>query len=399
MAQQYDYTAANPAGARISGSLTASDERAAFEALRQQGLRPIRLTPVRVATAAGQVRLSPRAVSELTADLAALLQAGASLKSALSVIMDAGASTSAGAAARALSDEIAKGVSLDKAFGGVLGARYPFLPALVAAGEASGALPDALQTVSTTIERDLEIAEQVGGALSYPGFVLLMTLASVLMIILFVVPALAPIIEESGGETSLVLGGLIAVSQLLTEHPLAWSVALLALALGLAGAWRMGLLEVWFQRFLLDGPLRGVVRGLVFGGFSKALGHLLAARAPAPEAIRLAIGSVRLKVAAERLDGLATAVRGGASLSQALAEVPSAPRSLAQMARIGEETGTLGAMLERAGVLEQARALRAIKSQTKWLGPALIIVLGVMIGILMSGLLSGVSALGGAGIS
>jgi general secretion pathway protein F len=392
--RRFDYIAASESGARVTGSIQAADERAAFDQLRRESLRPIKLTAASGQTRTGKVALGPRAVAELAADLAALLLAGASMKNALAVMRDAAGDASSGPAARALSEEISKGVRLEEAFGSVLGSRYPFLPALVAAGEASGSLPRALLMISETIERDLDISEQVGGALSYPAFVLLMTLASLAMIVLLVVPALAPLIEQSGNDTPFVMAGLFAVSRLLTEHPIFWTVSIGVLAGGLLIAWRTGALGAFAQRALLDGPQRTIVRGIVYGGFARALGQLMAARVPAGEAIRLAVGSIRLTEAARRLDGLATAVRGGASISQSLAETPALPRSLSQMARIGEETGSLGQMLERAGQLEQARALRRVKAQTKWLGPALIIVLGVMIGILMSGLLSGVSALG-----
>jgi len=212
------------------------------------------------------------------------------------------------------------------------------------------------------------------------------------------VPALAPVIDAAGGETSAVMRGLLAVSRLLTEHPLVWLGLGVAALAGWLAAWRTGLLDLAVQRLLLDGPVRLIVRGIVYGGFARTLGQLLTARTPASEAIRLAVGSVPLAEAARRLEGLPAAIGGGASLSEALAGVSSLPATLGQMAMIGEETGALGKMLDRAGRLEQARALRRIKAQTKWLGPALIIVLGVMIGILMSGLLSGVSALGDTGI-
>ncbi len=395
---RFEYLAANEAGGRVSGAVDAADEKEAFDKLRQDGLRPIRLTAASASRRGGRVRLDNRSVGELSADLAALLTAGASMKTALGVLTDAAGDAPAGQAARALSEEISKGVAIDSAFSIVLGDRYPFVPALVAAGEASGDLPHALTMISETIERDIEIAEQIGTALSYPAFILAMTLGSVLMIVLLVVPALAPVIEETGGETSFVLGALIAVSGLLTEHAVVWLILLGMLVAGSLLAWRTGSLWRWLQALWLDGILSGPARSLVYGGFARSLGQLLMARAPAGEAIRLAIGALRLPVAAERLSTLATQVRGGTAISSALAQNSALPQSLAQMARIGEETGALGQMLERAGRLEQARALRRIRLVTRWLAPALIIVLGILIGILMTGLLSGVSALGESGI-
>eukprot|EP01030_Chromulinospumella_sphaerica_P020621 gene20621-20539_t len=223
---RFNYTAAAPSGVRVAGSVEADDERDAFARLQRENLRPIRLTIASGRDQRGRVTLSAEAVAELASDLAELLLAGASMKNALAVMASASGDTSSGPAAQALSQEISKGAPLDEAFRTVLGSRYPFLPALIAAGEAAGNLPGALTTIAETIERDMEIAEQVVGALSYPGFVLSMTLGSVLLIVLFVVPALAPIIDEAGGQTSLIMAALLAVSRLLTEHPLLWTSVL-----------------------------------------------------------------------------------------------------------------------------------------------------------------------------
>jgi general secretion pathway protein F len=131
----------------------------------------------------------------------------------------------------------------------------------------------------------------------------------------------------------------------------------------------------------------------VFGGLAAALGGLLAARVPASQALHLAEGATSFVVARERLGLAAAKVREGARLSDALSGCKGMPTQAVRLAMIGEEVGALGPMLERAGRLERARALRRVQAISQWLGPVLIVGLGLLIGSIMAGLLTSITAL------
>ena len=86
-------------------------------------------------------------------------------------------------------------------------------------------------------------------------------------------------------------------------------------------------------------------------------------------------------------------------MAGSLAAVRTFPRSISRLASIGEQSGALGPMLVRAGRYAEKAALRSIESSARILGPVLIVVLGGMIGLLMAGLLSGISGLGDAALA
>jgi type II secretory pathway component PulF len=134
--------------------------------------------------------------------------------------------------------------------------------------------------------------------------------------------------------------------------------------------------------------------GLAFGAFAVTLGNLLIAGAPMSDALRLAIRSVRSNTARARLEPIAPAVRQGQTLSAAFERVRSFPDTVIRLAAVGEVSGALGPMLVKAGKLEEEAALRRIEAAGRMLGPALIVSLGAIIGLIMGGLLSGVSQLG-----
>ncbi len=137
----------------------------------------------------------------------------------------------------------------------------------------------------------------------------------------------------------------------------------------------------------------------MFGGFAVALGNMLAAGAPMADALRLAIRAIRSPVARKRMEPALQNVRQGRSLSDVLEGVKGFPLSVVRLAAIGEASGALGAAIARAGKLEEEAALRRIESAGRLVGPALIVFLGGLIGLLMGGLLTGVSQLGNAALN
>jgi type II secretory pathway component PulF len=157
---------------------------------------------------------------------------------------------------------------------------------------------------------------------------------------------------------------------------------------------KAGLLGRFMERALLDGPFRRTASGLVFGAVAIALGNMLSAGASMSEALRLATRSAPSKLARERLDPVAQAVRQGQPLSAALEQVKSFPDAIIRLATVGEASGALGAMLTRGGKIEEDAALKRIEATGRILGPALIVGLGAIIGLMMGGLLTGLSQLG-----
>jgi type II secretory pathway component PulF len=398
-AQSFSYVALGADGRRVRGEVPGPSEQAAFERLRRQGLSPLKLSPVRTQARGGDHGLGDRESAEILLSLADLLSAGADMRSALDVLLSRAQGSRVANACRRLLREISAGQALDAAFAKTLAPRHGFVAALVAAGEASGDLPQALRRAGEMLEAAIKLRQQLVAALAYPLFVLISTLAAAGVILLAVVPSLEPLVSEGGEGSAPILSGLLAASRLLREHGLVLGgglgvVIALTLALG-----RAGLLAGPLDRMWLAGPWRRTTCALAFGGFSMSLGAMLSAGAPMSEALRLAIGAVRSDLAKTRLRIVLQQVRQGVSLSQALQAVKGFPPTIVRLVSVGESTGALGRMLQRSGKLEEAAAVRDIEAAARLLGPALIVLLGGLIGLMMAGLLSGVTELGQAALN
>jgi type II secretory pathway component PulF len=396
----FRYVAMSNGGRKVRGLVTAQDEARAFERLRLQGLAPLSLRkdrhhdPRKIKGAP----LSDRETAELVGNLADLLRAGADMRTALAILGERSARPAITNLCRNLAGDIGGGEALDIAFGRHLGKRSPLVGAMVAAGEASGDLAGGLARAADMIQARLKLQEKLTSILAYPAFVLVSTVAAIFVLLLFVIPTLAPLTADTGAEPPMTLAVMIAISDALRANLTLLGIGLLGLVALLFLLERAGALRRIVDRLLLEGPARRTATSLVFGGFSIAIGGMLTAGAPMSETLRLAIRAVGSPLARKRLEPVLHDVRQGESLSNALERVRGFPDAIARLTAVGEATGALGPMLTRAGRLEEDTAMRRIEQVGQILGPALIVGLGGLVGLLMASLLSGVSQLGGAAL-
>jgi general secretion pathway protein F/type IV pilus assembly protein PilC len=398
--QSFAYVAIGADGKKVRGQVLGASEQAAFERLRRQGLSPLKLRPSQASERSSRgLALKDRESAEILLSLADLLGAGADMRSALNVLMSRAQGSRVSAACRRLLQEISAGEALDAAFARTLAPRHGFVAALIAAGEAAGDLPQSMRRAGEMLEAAIKLREQLIAALAYPAFILLSTLAAAGVILLAVVPSLEPLMSEGGGEGTPILSGLLAVSRLLREQGAVLAGGLVTTVAILVMLGRAGLLSGSLDRLMLTGPWRRTTGALFYGGFAVSLGAMLSASAPMSDALRLASRGVRSELAKVRLQVVLQQVRQGVSLSEALLAVKGFPPTIVRLVSVGESTGALGRMLQRSGKLEEDAAVRDIEAAARLLGPALIVLLGGLIGLMMAGLLSGVTELGQAALN
>jgi len=204
--------------------------------------------------------------------------------------------------------------------------------------------------------------------------------------------------EDSGTTPPFALHALIMTSHALRGGWREAAAAFAVLLLGLLAASRLGLVERFLDWLLLDGPLRRWSRGIVYGRYASALGSMLAGGASMVDALRLASQCVRSRLAVARLEKVSILVRQGEPISVALETAAGFPPSIIRLAAVGEASNSLGDLLRRAGELEEQSALAKVEASARLAGPIVIIALGLMLGALMAGLLSGITGLGQAAL-
>jgi len=401
--RSFVYKAVQLNGKPAKGVISARTEAEVFARLRAENLTPLTIKLAQAQASGGggswnrwlasltgrRSALTDTALEELFTSLAVLLRAGADIRTALSVL------SSESETLREVSQAILGGASLDNAFAPVIPPAAAHLRGLIMAGEARGDLAAGLDAAAQVLATRRTIRQQLFKALSYPAFVFVTAVGALCIILLVVVPAIAPLLSDTGHPLPVYFRVIMFLSATLQRG---WSYIVCGLILSLAAGyfgWRYWGLKAWLEAWLLRGPLGSIARALVFGGFARTLGDALQSGAGVTDALRLCQRSVGNAAARKRLENVATQVRQGSRLSDALRQVEGFPKPIIRLCEVGEASSTLGAMLAKAGEREETQALSKIDKLSKLLGPLLIVALGGMIGALMGGVLTALTDIGG----
>ncbi|XHS80024.1 type II secretion system inner membrane protein GspF [Burkholderiaceae bacterium UC74_6] len=380
----YKYEALTDEGRNTSGLIEADNPRAARSALRTRSLVPLNVEPVTVdATPAGSGSIFKRRVFSTTGravwtrQLAGLISSSLPLERSLSVLADEAESPRQRELIAQLKAEVNAGSTFARALSQVPREFDAVYCAVVSAGEQSGALGPVLERLADDLEERQELRGKLIGAMAYPIIVALISMGIVLFLTSYVVPQVAQVFTKSKQALPLLTVVMLGISDFVRHW--GW-----LLALGLVAGFTLLRLalrgEAFRQRFdagWLRLPLIGrLARGYNAARFAGTLAMLAGAGVPILKALQAAAET--LSNAAMRQDALDTVVlvREGAPLGSALADKKRYPGLLAMFARLGEQTGQLPQMLDRAARQLGNEVQRRAMTMATLLEPLLIVFMG-----------------------
>ncbi len=380
----YRFEALDAAGKSATGLLEADNAKAARAQLRAQALVPLAVSPV-AAGDARAVRFGRRVFSATTLavwtrQLAGLVASGLPLERALTALADEADDTRQRELVAHLRAEVNAGSTFARALSAAPREFDDVYRAVVAAGEHSGALGAVLERLADDLEARQALKARLVGATLYPAIVSVIAVAIVVFLVTYVVPQVASVFAGSKRALPALTVAMLAVSDFVRHW--GWLV-LLALAAGGAAltlALRSDAFRERFDAGWLQLPLVGrLARGYNAARFGGTLAMLAGAGVPILKALQAAaetLGNRALR--ADAMDALVQ-VREGAPLAAALAAKKRFPGLLAMFARLGEQTGTLPQMLQRAADQQGAEVQRRALALATILEPLLIVVMGVLV--------------------
>lgn len=394
----YRYRALDRAGALTTGTLEAASSEAALKQLRGEGRFPISAEPAEAGGLWGLLtrdfELLPkdhrREIAFVAEELAVLLSAGLPMERSIALILKMGE-------ARGLSDhleQVLKEVRDGASFADALARQSvfpPFFVALVRAGEAGGRLADALKEAAAYLERSRALRESVISALTYPALLLIAAAGSTLFLLVFVFPSFEVLFENGDVVPPLPARLAFFASHAIRDHWLLWLALLVCVIAGGVWALRSERVRPALDRRLLTLSLVGpLLRQMEGERFARTLGTLVTRGVSVPEALRISEGALSNRHLRSGVMAAATGVRQGASLGHELTRLGGFPPALADLARIGEESGELGPMLVRYAELAERSLRHTLDRGVALLVPVTTLVLGVLIGGLIAAMLSAV---------
>lgn len=401
MAQEqktFTYVARDAGGAKQTGQVVGFDQKDATRALRNEGLFPIKLTladgaaPVtrkRVVGRAGE-RLSARQTTDLLVRLAKLSGRQIQSERALAIIGEGGGDAISAAALR-VRERLREGAPLSVALQERAGVEDPVTLSLVSGAEVSGDMASALSTAADIMQNRLETRRRILTGLLYPGILLTVAVLSVGLIMVAIIPQFRPLVEDRLDLVPAMGRMVFAVSGALSAL---WP--LIAVGLILLGA----LIYVSSRRGVLGGIMMRVgnriplVRRLVLRNQMMLLLHVLGAMLSRDitlsGALRVVSGSAPPGLVRNSMVTVTRDVENGAALSTALRQSDLLPREAIEMIRIGEEAGDLGGMITRTSGDMREAVDRDLERFLLLFQPALIVGVGLMIGVSLYALFSAI---------
>ena len=397
----FTYTALDPNGQTVSGSLAVGSRAEAFRKLEAQALTPVRVVeeakPAKAGAAAAAdrpnvpVKLKRAQIILFTEELADLLDGGLQIDQALRVMNERQEAPALRQVSAILREHIREGATVAKALRKASPSFDELYCNLVAAGEVSGTLAPILRRLAQNLVVIAELQAKVTQAMIYPAF--LVGACAVLMIVFMtvMVPQITDLLAKSGQKLPFATQMLISFNQFLATWWWVMLSAVVVVALSFKAylATPGGLL--WWHRTKLQIPLFGpVIATRFYAQFAHSMGSLVGNGVPLLNSIRLVS-----KISANLfIQGLLARVNGlvaeGASLSHSLKKVGHFPMMLVDMIAVGEQTGEIGKSLEKAALRYDKELDKRIKRMTAMISPIIILIMAVVVGVVAYSIISAV---------
>ena len=386
------YTAINARGLEVDGVIAANDLVSARDQLQRRGLLAENISEVDTGGSLGEKRISlggkrvkQKSLQIFSRQFATMIEAGLSVVQALVVLEDQTSDVMLAEVVTQLRYDVEAGLILSEAM-----ARHPkvfsrLYIAMVEAGEAAGILDIVLDRVAIQIEKQEAIRRRVKGAMIYPALVFVFAVVVLCAMLLFLVPIFVKIFAQLHGQLPLLTQIVVYVSNLLKGY---WyAIFPLLFASPFIFRWWRGTesgRQRW-DRFLLRVPMRigETVRKVAMARFSRTLATLVAAGVDIIKALEITGAAAGNYVVESALVNVRESVHAGEGLSQPLAENDVFPPMVAQMMRIGEESGELQKMLDKIADFYEDEVDAAIASLTTIIEPAMMIFVGAIVGVIV----------------
>jgi type IV pilus assembly protein PilC len=366
-------------GKIVRGEMRAGGEAAVNASLRRQG---VLVTRVRKRRTSGGRSIKQKDIAIFTRQLATMMKAGVPLLQAFDIVARGATNPRMTKLLTDIRSDVETGTSLSSAF-----RKHPMhfdalYCNLVEAGEAGGILEQLLDRLAIYQEKTIAIKQKIKSALMYPVAVIIVAFIVLTVIMIFVIPAFEDVFKSFGGELPAPTLAVIAMSKFFVSW---WW--LMAIVIGGGGffffqSWkRSEKMQIAMDRLLLRLPVFGdLIHKSVIARWTRTLSTMFAAGVPLVEALDSVGGASGNAVYQIATDQIQRDVSTGSALTTSMTSTGVFPTMVLQMAAIGEESGSLDHMLNKAAEFYEEEVDDMVKGLSSLMEPFIIVILGTLIG-------------------
>ena len=366
-------------GRTIRGEVRAGGQAIVNVTLRRQG---IMVTKVKKKVYRSGKKITDKDLTMFTRQLATMMKAGVPLLQSFDIVGKGHANPAMAKLIQDLRNDVETGTSLNRAFRKFPLYFDPLFCNLVGAGEQAGILEDLLTRLAIYKEKTLALKGKIKSAMTYPIAILAVALIVTAVIMIWVVPAFKQVFESFGADLPTPTLIVMAISAFFVEWWYLIFGSLFAAIYFFFQAWRRSpRMQATMDRLLLRLPIFGeVIRKATIARWTRTLSTMFAAGVPLVEALDSVGGASGNAVYLEATRKIQTEVSTGTSLTASMQNTDVFPNLVIQMVQIGEESGSLDAMLGKVADFFEEEVDEAVAALSSLMEPLIMVILGVLIG-------------------
>ena len=323
----------------------------------------------------------------ISRQLASLLSAGITVVRALDMLYQQLDSKKAKKCIGEVYESVQGGRSLSEAFKEQRGVIPNIMISMIAAGEESGRLDEVMERLAEHFQKNAKLKNKISSAMVYPKILAGLTAAVSIGLLTFLVPKIGDTIKSLGGELPALTKALLGISNSLVHW---WYIYLAVVALLVYGfkVWKSSDKggEQW-SYLMLKMPVVGkATRMNAAARFTRTVSTLLKSGISVLQAVEITEKSLDNLILERKLSEARVEIRKGTSLSKSIRGITEFPPMIYAMVSIGEESGTLDAILDKAADFFEDEADSATAKMTAALEPIMIIIMAIIVGLVVGGI-------------
>ena len=391
---EFMFVAADRAGKKTEGKMEANNEGELRMALRNQGLRPIKISRANLAQVdigtyltdlfGGGGTVPTEKLMNFIRQLQTMLASGVPLVQALELFYDQESDPMLKRILGVSKDKISSGSFLWECFAGFPNTFERVFVALIRAGESSGTLDVMLKRVGKYLENSYRLKKLIKSAMTYPISVTIIAIGVVSLMLTMVIPKFEAMIVGSGGELPAPTRFVINLSHWMTGN-IVYLLVGTAATIFFARAYmktREG--SIVIQRFFQQAPLFGnlIIKSGV-ARFSRTMSTLLSSGVPLVDSLEICKAAANHIAFEDAITEMKKEIELGSSFANAMLRQKVFPKMALQMTSVGENTGNLDKMLEKVADFYEEEVENTIQNMMKLIEPIMLVVMGGLVGGLM----------------
>lgn len=389
---KFSYKAKDVQGNMRDGAIVADNEKEFRAALREKGLELVSIKEIDSNESKRMHKFNTKELAFNCRQMSAMMSAGLTLVKTLDILCKEQTSDAAKDIWREIYENVQKGEAFSEALEQQKGCFPKFLISMVSAGESSGSLDVIMQRLSDHYAKENRMNNKIKGAMIYPIVLLIMCIVIVIGMFTFIMPMFRDMFTDPE-QMPVMTKFMFSVSDFIKAR---WYIIIGVLAIAIFGflyAMKLPSFRYKIDRFLIKGPGFGpLVMQIYTGRFARTLSSLYSSGIQMVECLQRSSDILNNSYITDKFRDVVSEVKQGEPLSAAIQRTEIFDSMFCSIIYVGEESGALDDILDKTSDYYEEESDSAIQRLIGILEPAIIVVLGIMVGCIVAAVLPAIYA-------